>query len=67
VDRYLKTNGLQYQAKKSDGSNNSYWISIGEEPGDGLVCNRWWVYIAVDFSATDDLASVHLQKIGHCL
>jgi hypothetical protein len=49
---------------------------IGEEPGDGLVCDGWYVYLDFHFrradgqtesSEFDPLISIAIQKVGHCL
>jgi hypothetical protein len=51
-------------------------VKLGEEPGDGFVCDRWTVYAefeftraqpAVESSPADALNSISWKRIGHCL
>jgi hypothetical protein len=45
----------------------TFEVKIGEEKGDGIVCDRWYAYAAMDFDRTDRLSKVHLVRVGHCL
>jgi hypothetical protein len=72
VKKYLDSRRVLYE---TDG-NGDVRQKIGEEPGDGFVCNRWNVYINFHFSRVqgelepsefDNLSSIAMQKIGHCL
>jgi hypothetical protein len=72
VERYLQSRRAPYV---TDG-NGDIRHQIGEEPGDGFVCDRWNVYVDFHFSRAqgeldasefDHLTSIGIQKIGHCL
>jgi hypothetical protein len=72
VKKYLDSRRVLYV---TDG-NGDIRQKIGEEPGDGFVCNRWNVYVNFHFSSVqselepsefDNLSSIAIQKIGHCL
>jgi hypothetical protein len=68
VSQYLNSQGITYSAVRYGGQNNlTYEVKVGEEPGDHLVCERWMVYAAIEFSADDKLTDVHLRKVGTCL
>ena len=62
VEDYLLRRKVQYGPSEG----GSYFVQIGEEPGDSLVCDRWSVYVALDFKSAT-LSKIHIQKIGHCL
>ena len=71
VKHYLDSQSIVYS---TDG-NGDVAEKIGEEPGDGLVCDRWGVYIDFHFhraqgqaepSEFDPLSSITIDKIGHC-
>jgi len=67
VERYLKTRNTDYHAVRYGGSGaDTYEIKIGEDPG-GLFCERWTVYVALEFSAAYTLREIHIRKIGTCL
>jgi len=72
VKKYLDSRRVSY-ATYGNG-DLTHWI--GQEPGDGFVCDRWNVYIDFHFSRVqgelepsefDNLSSIAIQKIGHCL
>jgi len=46
---------------------DTYEIKIAEEPSHSLACEKWIVYIALEFTATDKLRDLHIRKIGTCL
>ncbi len=71
VQLYLDSRRISYLNDRND-----YDVLIGEDPGDGLACDRWNVYVAFDFnispreskaSASDTLREIKLRKIGHCV
>jgi hypothetical protein len=67
VEMYLDSRKIDYHVVKVGGSEGeTYEIKIGEEPG-SLVCERWEVYIALEFSSHDTLREVHITKSGVCL
>jgi len=67
VKKYLDSHRVDYHAARYGGRDeDTYEIKIGEEPGN-LVCERWTVYIALEFNAADKLREVHIRKIGTCL
>jgi hypothetical protein len=58
---------VNFYAVRYGGSDaDTYEIKIGEEP-DGVVCEPWTVYVALEFNAADRLREVHIRKIGTCL
>jgi hypothetical protein len=67
VKKYLDSHRVDYHAVRYGGSDaDTYEIKIGEEPG-SLACERWTVYIALEFDAADKLRKVHIRKVGTCL
>jgi hypothetical protein len=71
VKKYLDSKRALYV---TDG-NGDITQQIGQEPGDGLVCDRWSVYVDFHFnraqgelepSEFDHLSSIAISKIGHC-
>jgi hypothetical protein len=72
VKKYLDFSSVSYA---TDGKGDlTHWIA--QEPGDGFVCDRWNVYVNFHFlraqgelepSEFDNLSSIAIQKIGHCL
>jgi hypothetical protein len=69
---YLDSQGIAYATY----GNGDISEKIGEEPGEGLVCNGWYVYVNFHFpraqgqtepSEVDPLSSIVIKKIGHCL
>jgi len=79
VDRYLDSKNVTRFTVWGDGVTDgaSYELSRSEEPGDGFVCDRWNVSIALEFKSSggsrelalpsDILREIHTKKIGHCL
>ena len=72
VKKYLDSRRVPFATY----GNGDITNKIGEEPGDGFVCNRWNVYVDFHFSRVqgeseasefDNLSSIAIQKIGHCL
>lgn len=72
VKKYLDSRRVPYV---TDG-NGDMRQQIGQEPGDGFTCDRWSVYIDFHFSRVqgelepsefDNLSSIAIRKIGHCL
>ncbi len=67
VRKYLDSRKVVYYSVRYGGSDaDTYEIKIGEEP-DGLVCEAWTVYVALEFNTADKLREVHVRKIGTCL
>jgi hypothetical protein len=67
VEKYLDLRKANYHAVRYGGSDaDTYEIKIGEEP-DNFPCERWTVYIALEFNATEKLREVHVRKVGTCL
>jgi hypothetical protein len=67
VETYLHAKNIAYNAVQLGGGEGwTYAIKVGEEPG-SLICNRWNVYVALEFSSADALNEVHIRKIGKCL
>jgi len=67
VEEYL---GLRHAAfLKADHSAEgfTYKVKIGEEKGDGIVCDGWYVYAAMDFDSTNKLSKIYPVRVGHCL
>ena len=71
VDTYLASKNVKYSTLPGQGSDGpSYEVSLGEEPGDGFVCDRWSVSILFEFKMalpSDTLREIRIQEIGHCL
>lgn len=82
VKAYLDRHGVMYTGmywgQRPDAP--AFAVKIGEDPGDGWVCDRWAVYVGLDFNAsgvekfddfdglpTDKLYEVKLHRIGHCM
>jgi len=72
VKKYLDSRSVSYA---TDG-NGDLTHQIGQEPGDGFICDRWNVSIDFHFSRAqgelgasefDHLSSIAINKIGHCL
>jgi len=71
VEAYLSTAKVSYMQMKSNLA-----VKIGEEPASEWYCDRWYVYIEFRFNhlsgqkeplPLDNLDSIAIQKIGHCL
>jgi len=72
VDKYLISKHVNFSGvpgrEPSDAA--SYEVDLGEEPGESFVCDRWNVYIRLDFKSAlpyDTLQEIRIEKIGHCL
>ena len=72
VKKYLDSRKVSYATY----GNGDLTHLIGQEPGDGFTCDRWSVYVDFHFSRVqgelelsefDNLSSVAITKIGHCL
>jgi len=68
VRKYLDSHAVAYHAVRYGGNDaDTYEIKIAEEPSHSLACEKWIVYIALEFTATDKLRDLHIRKIGTCL
>ena len=72
VDRYFVSKNIAHFTlpgeRPTDGG--SYEVRLPDEPGDGLVCNRWTVSISFEFKVAlpdDTLREIHIKRIGTCL
>ena len=79
VDKYLAsikaTHLTGWDKEPADGP--SYLVLLGEEPGDGFVCDHWNIYVSLKFKSSsgsrerplpsDTLREIHIEQIGHCL
>ncbi len=68
---YLDSEKVSYGQMNSDLA-----VKIGEDPSSVWYCDRWFVYIKFRFnqlrgqtnpSPLDNLESISIQRIGHCL
>jgi hypothetical protein len=67
VTNYLDSRSVICHTVRYGGSDgDTCEIKIGEEP-DGVFCDPWTVYVALEFSPADKLREVHIRKIGTCL
>jgi hypothetical protein len=67
VKKYLDSRDVRYFADKRGGSRiEAYEVTIGQDPG-SVVCERWDVYIALEFSSDDVLKQVRIRRTGTCL
>jgi hypothetical protein len=67
VKNYLNSHRIICNTVRYGGSDgDTCEIKIGEEP-DGIFCDPWTVYIALEFSPSDKLREIHIRKIGTCL
>jgi hypothetical protein len=66
---------LQSRKMLSSETDKDIEVGIGQDPGDGLVCDRWNVYLdfrfehpeaQIDPSPMDKLQSISIKKLGHC-
>src|SRR4051794_17439321 len=64
VEAYLASGRLAYT---TSGDGVTLEVKIGEDKGDNLACDRWYVYAAMDFASTGLLSRIHVTRIGHCL
>jgi hypothetical protein len=71
VDKYLDSRQTSYAKVAQDID-----VNVGSDPGDGIVCDRWNVYVELHFSRLkkqtdpspfDNLDSISIQRRGHCL
>lgn len=66
VQKYLDSRKVAYNTVRTGREADTLEIEIGEEPG-SIVCERWKVYVALEFSSVDRLREVHITKFGTCL
>jgi hypothetical protein len=67
VKKHLDSRNSNYSVVKRGGnSGEAYEIKIGEDPGN-LVCERWDVYVALEFNSADMLRQVHITRSRTCL
>jgi hypothetical protein len=67
VREYLVSHNANFHTARYGGSTaDTYEIEIGTEP-DGPFCEDWTVYVALDFTVTDELHDLHLRKVSTCL
>jgi hypothetical protein len=71
VATYLRSHQIAY----SD-TNQDFDLWVGEDPGDGIVCRKWNVYVEMSFirlegqigtSPFDNLDDISIRRIGTCL
>jgi hypothetical protein len=71
VRKYLDSQNTPYGERSWD-----IVQKIGEDPGDSYACDRWSVFVALKFnrlqgqkdpSPFDNLGSISIEKMGHCL
>lgn len=82
VKKYLESRHIEYgeQCCGDDSSRGvwSYVVSIGQESADEWYCDRWLVFVSLEFIGsdrtpemtplpTDRFKEVKIRKIGHCL
>jgi len=67
VEAYLASHATAYSTRDDLHGNQTLLVKIAEEPGDGLVCDRWFVYAEMNFNSEGTLLRIHIQKVGHCL
>jgi hypothetical protein len=68
VRKYLDSQAAAYHSVRYGGNDaDTYEIKIADEPSHSLVCEKWTVYIALEFTAADKLRDLHITKIGTCL
>lgn len=67
VKNYLSSHSVICTTVRYGGSDgDTCEVRIAEEP-DGIFCDPWTVYIALEFSPDDKLREIHIRKIGTCL
>lgn len=71
VEQYLYKGKISYS-----NISGSLGVMVGQDPGDGIVCGKYYVYIEMDFvylkgqtepSPFDNLDSISVKKYGGCL
>lgn len=67
VEQYLALRQTAYVKSERGSEGFTYEVKVGEEKGDGIACDRWYVYAAMDFDDGEKLSKIHLVKVGHCL
>lgn len=79
VDRYLALKNVTHSTRRGERPSDGacYEVSAIEEPGDGLACDRWSVFVALEFTSSggsrevaqpsDVLRQISIKGIGHCL
>ena len=82
VKTYLESHHIEYseQCCGDDSSRGvwSYVVRIAEERADEWYCDRWFVYVSLEFIGsdrepelkplpTDRFKKVKIRKVGHCL
>jgi hypothetical protein len=67
VEAYLASRAAAYSNGYDLHGNQELSVKIAEEPGDGFVCDRWFVYAEMNFNSVGMLLGTHMQKVGHCL
>ena len=72
VDKYLISKHVKFSGVPGRGPADaaSYEVYLDEEPGDGFACDRWYVYILLEFKMAlpfDTLREIRIQEIGHCM
>lgn len=71
VQNYLHSRDVSCHTVHYAGNDgDTCQIKIAEEPAgvfEGLVCERWTVYLALEFTNSDKLRDIHIRKIGTCL
>jgi hypothetical protein len=71
VIAYLRVHDVMCHTVRYGGSSgDTCEIEIAEEPVgllEGLFCESWTVYAALEFTSDDKLREIHIRKIGTCL
>ena len=65
VEAYLASHSTKYLNENQPHGN--LLVKIAEEPGDGFVCDRWFVYAQMEFDSEGPLLRVCTKKVGLCL
>lgn len=70
VEKYLTSQQIPFS------NDQVIVVNLGDEPGDGFVCDRWRVSVYFEFdhaqtqtgqAPTSKLTAISLNRIGHCL
>ncbi len=65
VEKYLHFRSAICNTVRYGGSDgDTCEIKVGEEP-DGLFCDPWTVYVALEFSPVNKLRDIHIRKVGN--
>jgi hypothetical protein len=79
VDRYLASRNQTPITVRGKQSRDvpSYQVLLGEEKGDGFACDRWNIYVVMEFKPlggsreiplpSDSLQRIYIEQVGHCL